>query len=344
VIGKDLSFLSPELKGFENIIKEVQKGNEPRFIHEHYLSDASNRFFDISIYPLISPDQGGVVFTAVDITEKKHMEIQLIHAQKMETIGELAGGVAHDFTYIHTGISGNEAMLKFTEETDKRRRYIDTLEKITDRAKDLIQQMLVFTKRNEGKPENIAIGQVIEEVMGMASKSVPKSIDFNIGVIGEDLFVYIDHTQLTQVLLNLIVNAKDAIGGKHRGCIGIEVMPITADRNMKRQYLLNTVGRHIRIDVTDNGCGMSKDILPKISTPLLHQAERDEQGHRAGPVHNLQHRQECRGQHRSTVRGGKGIQVQRPAPGVQVQEQVGGSRGEGSGKDLQPEGQGPTGG
>ncbi|MDM7912705.1 MAG: ATP-binding protein, partial [Methanotrichaceae archaeon] len=170
---------------------------------------------------------------------------------------------------ILTGISGNVAMLKFTEDIDKRRHYIETLEKITDRAKDLIQQMLVFTKRNEGKPENISIGQVIEEVMGMASKSVPKSIDFNIGEIADDLFVYIDHTQLTQVLLNLIVNAKDAIGGKHKGCIGIEVQPVTVDKNIKRQYLLNTMGRHIKIDVTDNGCGMSKDVLPKIFDPFF---------------------------------------------------------------------------
>ncbi len=269
ILGKELSFLSLEMKSFEKMIKEVQEKRSPLFFHDRTLTVSSNHVFDVSIYPLMNPAHGGVVFTAVDITEKKHMEIQLIHAQKMETIGELAGGVAHDFNNILTGISGNLAMLKLTTERSKQIGYIETLEKISDRARDLIQQMLVFTKRNEGRPENISISQVIREVMGMASKSVPKSIRFDICDIGEDLFVYIDHTQLTQVLLNLIVNSKDAIGGKQKGRIGIDAQTITVDKNLKRQYLLDVTGKYVRIDVTDNGCGMSKEILPKIFDPFF---------------------------------------------------------------------------
>ncbi len=269
IIGKELSFMSTEMKAFEKVIREVQEQRAPLFFHERALTDLSNHVFDVSIYPLMNPAHGGVVFTAVDITEKKHMEIQLIHAQKMETIGELAGGVAHDFNNILTGISGNLAMLKYTTDRSKQMGYIDTLEKISDRARDLIRQMLVFTKRNEGNPENVSIGQVVQEVMGMASKSVPKSIRFDIGEIDEDIFVYIDHTQLTQVLLNLIVNAKDAIDGKQKGRIGIDVQTITVDKNLKRQFLLDSMGRFIRIDVTDNGCGMSKEILPKIFDPFF---------------------------------------------------------------------------
>lgn len=269
ITGKDLSFLSPEMKSFEKMIKEVQEKRSPLFFHDLALTDSSNHVFDVSIYPLMNPAHGGVVFTAVDITEKKNMEIQLIHAQKMETIGELAGGVAHDFNNILTGISGNLAMLKIAVDRSKQLKYIDTLEKISERARDLIQQMLVFTKRNEGKPENISISQVIQEVMGMASKSVSKSIRFDISDIGEDIIIYIDHTQLTQVLLNLIVNAKDAIGSRQKGHIGIDAQIITLDKNLKRQYLLDVTGKFVRIDVTDNGCGMSKEILPKIFDPFF---------------------------------------------------------------------------
>ncbi len=269
MIGKEISCLNPEMGFFEQVVLEVQQENHPRFFHECIISDLSNKIFDISIYPLMNPQQGGVVFTAVDITEKKHMEIQLIHAQKMETIGELAGGVAHDFNNILTGISGNLAMLKHTSDRDRQLGYVETLEKITDRARDLIQQMLVFTKRHEGRPENISIRQVVQEVMGMASKSVPKNIRFEIGRISGELAVYIDHTQLTQVLLNLIVNAKDAIGNKQNGCITIDVQTVTIDKNLKRQYLLNTTGRYIKIDVGDNGCGMNNEVLPKIFDPFF---------------------------------------------------------------------------
>ncbi|HPD20350.1 MAG TPA: PAS domain S-box protein [Deltaproteobacteria bacterium] len=269
MIGKGISYLSSDMQEFEDVIREVQKSRVPQFFHERALAGSSNQIFDISIYPLIDPVHGGAVFTAVDITEKKHMEIQLIHAQKMETIGELAGGVAHDFNNILTGISGNLAMLRYTNDRTKQLAYLDTLEKISDRARDLVRQMLVFTKRHEGRPENISICQVIEEVINMASKSIPKNIRFSLGNMEKNAQVYMDHTQLTQVLLNLIVNAKDAIGDRQRGRIFIDVQIISVDKNLKRHHLLNDTGRYVKIEVADNGCGMSKEILPKIFDPFF---------------------------------------------------------------------------
>ena len=269
ITGKGISFLSSDMKEFDDVIREVQESRVPQFFHERALAGSSNQIFDISIYPLIDPVHGGAVFTAVDITEKKHMEIQLIHAQKMETIGELAGGVAHDFNNILTGISGNLAMLRYTTDRTKQLAYLDTLEKISERAKDLVRQMLVFTKRHEGRPENISICQVIEEVIDMASKSIPKNIRFNLGNMESNALVYLDHTQLTQVLLNLIVNAKDAIGDRQRGRISIDVQVVSVDKNLKRHYLLNDAGKYVKIELSDNGCGMSKEILPKIFDPFF---------------------------------------------------------------------------
>lgn len=269
IIDREISYLSSDMKEFESVIREVQERRVPQFFHGRTLDGVSHQIFDISIYPLIDPVHGGVVFTAVDITEKKNMEIQLIHAQKMETIGELAGGVAHDFNNILTGISGNLAMLRYTTDRAKQLAYLDTLEKIGDRARDLIRQMLVFTKRHEGRPENISICQVIEEVIDMASKSIPKNICLSIGNMDRDATVYMDHTHLTQVMLNLIVNAKDAIGNKQRGRISIDTKIISVDKGLKRQYLLGTPGRYVKIEVSDNGCGMSDEILPKIFDPFF---------------------------------------------------------------------------
>jgi PAS domain S-box-containing protein len=269
IIGKGISSLSPQMASFEKIIQAVQKERAPQFLHEETLAQDSNTVFDVNIYPLINPSLGGVVFTAVDITEKKHMELQLIHAQKMETIGELAGGVAHDFNNILTGITGNISMLKYTTDENKRLHYIDTLENIADRARDLIQQMLVFTKRHDGKPEHISLGQVIREVINMSIKSIPKNIKIGFSAKEKDYAVFIDHTHLTQVLLNLIVNAKDAIGDNQEGHIMISMSPIHVDKDTKRQFLLGSIGKYIRIDVVDNGFGMTHEILPKIFDPFF---------------------------------------------------------------------------
>jgi nitrogen-specific signal transduction histidine kinase/CheY-like chemotaxis protein len=217
----------------------------------------------------MNPSLGGAVFTAVDITEKKSMEIQLIHAQKMETIGELAGGVAHDFNNILTGITGNISMLKHITDEKKRGHYIQTLENISERARDLIQQMLVFTKRHEGKPDHISVRQVIQEVMDMAGKSIPKNIRIDFTGDDRDYPVFIDHTHLTQVLLNLMVNAKDAIGNNQNGSISIEMHPIIVDRDSKRQYILGSIGKYVKIEVSDNGCGIDNEVLPKIYDPFF---------------------------------------------------------------------------
>ena len=269
MIGNSLSSLSPSMTSFQKVIHEVQKERTPQFLHEKILSENSNNVFDVNIYPLTNPSLGGVVFTAVDISDKKHMELQLIHAQKMETIGELAGGVAHDFNNILTGITGNISMLKYTTDEKKRIQYINTLENIAERARDLTQQMLVFTKRNEGKPEHISLNQVIREVIDMSIKSIPKNIKIDCNTNGKDYAVFIDHTHLTQVLLNLIVNAKDAIGDDQEGLITISMSQILVDKDSKRQFLLGSIGKYAHIEVKDNGIGMNNQTLSKIFDPFF---------------------------------------------------------------------------
>ncbi len=269
VIGKDVLSLSRKLASFQKNIEDVRYKRIPQFLHEVVLSDTSDDVFDVSIYPLVNTSLGGIVLTAVDISEKKRMELQLIHAQKMETIGELAGGVAHDFNNILTGITGNISMLRHTTDEHKRGHYLSTLENITDRARDLIRQMLAFTKRNEGLPEPMSINQAIREVMDMSVKSIPKNIRIKGTLSDRDYRVFIDHTHLIQVLLNLMVNAKDAIGDNQNGLISISVHPMVVDKRSMRQYILGSTGRFVRIEVTDNGCGISHDTLPKIFDPFF---------------------------------------------------------------------------
>jgi PAS domain S-box-containing protein len=269
IIGRNLHTLSPPMSQFDRVVAEVQSSRIPQTLHEVRLTEGAAQIFDVIVYPLVNGKAGGVVFTAVDITEKKNMELQLVHAQKMETIGELAGGVAHDFNNILTGITGNVSMLRYTTDEEKREHYLSTLENITERARGLTRQILAFTKRNEGSPEVVSVEKALKEVIDISTKSIPKNVKIESKVTGGDLKVFIDHTNLIQVLLNLMVNAKDAIGDDQNGCISIRVCPMVVDKESRRQYLLGSVGRYVRIEVHDNGCGMDMNILPKIFDPFF---------------------------------------------------------------------------
>ncbi|MCD6570908.1 MAG: PAS domain S-box protein [Deltaproteobacteria bacterium] len=267
--GKRFSRIDPCLKRYEGIIEKVKKSKTPEFLPEETLVDKSKEVFDVNIYPLASNGVEGVVFNAADITEKKRVELQLLHAQKMETIGELAGGFAHDFNNILTGIIGNLSMLKITNDETKKTRYIDTIENISIHAKDLVQQMLVLSLKEEGEPENLSVNDLIEEVLNIATSSIPKSIQISFDSKNKDYNVFIDRTQFVQVLLNLIINARDAIGITKEGEITIKTYPTHIDKSAKRQYLLPKTGYFIKIDVSDNGCGMDKEILPRIFDPFF---------------------------------------------------------------------------
>lgn len=269
IIGRPLTELGPVMAQFTGVLAEVQSECIPQTLHEVHLAEGASEVFDVIVYPLVKSTKGGVVITAVDITEKKNMELQLVHAQKMETIGELAGGVAHDFNNILTGITGNLSMLRMASDDAKREHYLASLENITERAKGLTRQILAFTKRNEGNPEVVSVEQAIAEVIDIASKSIPKNIKISSSISGKDLRVFIDHTNLIQVFLNLMVNAKDAIGENQGGQITICASPIVVDRESKRQFLLDATGRYVRIEVKDNGCGMGMEILPKIFDPFF---------------------------------------------------------------------------
>ncbi len=270
--GKKFFSIVPCMERYRQVIEEVEKTRRAVVLPEERVLDNSRRIFSVNIYPLSysehGKEEGGVVFTAVDITDKKDMELKLIHAQKMETIGELASGFAHDFNNVLTVMMGNLSMVRLSDD-EGRQRYLDTLEDITNRARDLVQQLLTFSKRNKGKPEEIQIGDAVSDVIQITSNSVPKNIKIVLNKGARDYVVRMDRTQLTQVLLNLIVNARDAIGDKLGGKIEIALSEVFVDKKTMEHYLLPSIGKFVRLDVTDNGCGMDKETLSRAFDPFF---------------------------------------------------------------------------
>ena len=268
MIGHKLTEVCQELSVFDNDIELTIRERIPRVLMEETLPDGN--VYNITIYPLAETQPGGgVVFTAVDITEKKRMEVELIQAQKMETIGLLAGGFAHDFNNILMGITGNLSLLKMANDDAKRTKYIASMESISGRAKDLISQMLMFSKKKVGSPQQFSINKVMQDVIDMATKSISKNVRIEMIKPEKEHDLFMDYTQLTQVMLNLIINARDAIGNRQDGLIKIGLQPILVDEILKRRFMLEKSGRYIKIDISDNGCGIEKENLTKIFDPFF---------------------------------------------------------------------------
>ncbi|MBJ6723813.1 response regulator [Geomonas sp. Red875] len=204
--------------------------------------------------------------------ENKKIESQMLHVQKLESLGVLAGGIAHDFNNILTAILGN-ADLALTRlptaspATDNLRRIEDA----AHRAADLARQMLAYSGKGRFVIQPLEVNRVIREMTQMLEVSISKKAKLSYQ-LGEDLpFVDVDNTQLRQVIMNLVINASEAIGHEP-GCITIT----TGVRECTRTYLSETwiddklpEGEYVAIDITDTGCGMDNETVAKIFDPFF---------------------------------------------------------------------------
>ena len=214
---------------------------------------------------------GGQVFcqaTVRDVTERKHLEAQLRQSQKVEAVGRLAGGIAHDFNNILTGVIGYAELLreKFAMGSPEH----DDLEQITksaDRAADLTRQLLAFSRQLPLERTVLDLNAVVGDKMKMLKRVIGEDIELAF-LPGEALDnTSADKGQITQVLMNLVVNARDAM--PRGGALTIETANIDLDQTFVDTHLGSKEGPYIVLTVSDNGCGMDSDTLEHIFDPFF---------------------------------------------------------------------------
>jgi PAS domain S-box-containing protein len=220
---------------------------------------------------LMKNEQGQVVaYRGIlrDITEKKQLEQQLLQAQKMESIGTLAGGIAHDFNNILGGILGYASFMKSKVEPNHPFfNYVDTIEKSAIRASELTAKLLTFARGGKYDVKPIDITRVIGETLDIIGRTLDKSIEIEVKHDKALPTVEADASQIQQILLNLCLNARDAMpaGGK----LMIETFLAVFDADYAARFLGAKPGIYVAISVTDNGIGMTEETKQRIFEPFF---------------------------------------------------------------------------
>jgi len=209
-----------------------------------------------------------LIVQIVDLTTRHKAEEHLRKAQKMEAIGQLTGGIAHDFNNLLTIIIGNLQLVeKALDGDDKaRKRAREAIEAAT-KGSELTRQLLAFARRQPLAPQDVEVNELIENMGSMLSRSIGGAVELKVDLMEGTPVITADPTQLESSILNLAINARDAMD--KNGCLTIETSAAYLDETYASEHEEVTPGHYILVAVSDTGCGIPSHILDKIFQPFF---------------------------------------------------------------------------
>ncbi len=272
--GKSARILYPSDEDFEYVGREKYR-QISRFgtgtVETRWLrSDGREIDVILSSTPIDLADlQKGVTFSALDITERKHLEEQLRHSQKMEAVGQLAGGVAHDFNNQLSGIMGFADLLRARMGHDQTLiRYADNILVGVQRATDLTAKLLAFARKGKYLAVPVDVHRLVVEVASLLSHSIGKNIRIRQALEADPSTTTGDPSQLQSAILNLAINARDAMpdGGE----LEMTTDLVAVDETWSERLVFSIPpGPYIKIGVRDTGVGIPPEVMPRIFEPFF---------------------------------------------------------------------------
>jgi PAS domain S-box-containing protein len=224
----------------------------------------------ISRWTLIRNEQNQpdyYLITKTDVTEHRRSEEHLLRAQRMESIGTLAGGIAHDLNNVLSPILMSVEMLQLEEPDAETSRWLSMIRESAERGADLIKQVLTFARGMDGERVSVQVKHIVKDLIGVLTETLPKSIQVKFNVATDLWIISADPTQIHQVLMNTCINARDAM--ESGGTLQITAENIEIDDNYARINPAALPGPYILVVIEDTGTGIERNIVGRIFDPFF---------------------------------------------------------------------------
>ncbi len=274
VIGKEFEsfFVAPRQEALrETLDRMFTEGRGLKDVEEQMVTRFGRQFYVHLNSSLVFDEKGKTVtarIVARDVSERKMMEGAILHAQKIDSIGNLAGGIAHDFNNILAAILGSASIMRrHLAEKSKLYKYVEIVESSARRGSSLTRQLLTFARKTERFVKPVQINTLIEETLQLFQRSVSKEIVVQTALTPDSTSVNGDDGQLQQALLNLFLNARDAM--PNGGTLTISTDVTLADGHTTSQFTSVKAGPFVLIRVADTGVGIDKSLHNRVFEPFF---------------------------------------------------------------------------
>jgi PAS domain S-box-containing protein len=270
--GTPVSDLPKDTARFPAVFQQMKDRGEGSGEEITMVRKTGEKFFAMSsTYPLYNKkkEMYAVLSVHIDIDKQKKLQVQLNHSQKLEAIGSLAGGIAHDFNNILSAIIGySQLAMDRLPKDSPAQKDLAQVYKAGERARNLVMQILTFSRQKEQNAAPIQIGPIIKEVLKFLKATLPSSIEIRQEIMPDAGHVLADPTQIHQVLMNLCTNAAHAMD-QTGGELTVTLSDVTLDQDAAETDPDLLPGKYLKLTVADTGHGIAPEILPKIFEPYF---------------------------------------------------------------------------